>query len=344
MLWRARPCSSCVLRVTSREAGVRGRAVGELPGRVGQRDLRPAAAHQHAADRGGDPGAGRPRVARGARRAPRGHHACAAPTGRRWRSARSSWRPDADRAGAGARHGRRRAHDRRDAANRDDAAIASVEAGANLGLAVLAERIQTEKENFTKFAAIGIEQVDLGRADKTSLVMAVLDRPGVAAVLAAAVRRAWDQPPQAGVAAPPRQGVRVRLLRRPDGGGRRPRRRGGAQGGGRAHLTAPGPGVLSIGRPTRSDDGRPVRVAGSTRTKPSVALVLAVATALVVGIVGATIWRAGDEGERSEASPWRRRCDQDATAHQHRDRRDSRRSGATRRVPTTGRARCRCTR
>ncbi len=36
--------------------------------------------------------------------------------------------------------------------------------------------------------------------------------------------------------------------------------------------------------------------------EPSVALVLAVATALVVGIVGATIWRAGDEGERSEAS------------------------------------------
>jgi len=62
--------------------------------------------------------------------------------------------------------------------NREDAAIASVEAGVNLGLAVLAERIQTEKENFTKFAAIGIEQVDLGQADKTSLVMAVLDNPG----------------------------------------------------------------------------------------------------------------------------------------------------------------------
>ena len=62
--------------------------------------------------------------------------------------------------------------------NREDAAIASVEAGVNLGLAVLAERFQTEKENFTKFAAIGIEQVDLGPADKTSLVMAVLDNPG----------------------------------------------------------------------------------------------------------------------------------------------------------------------
>ena len=60
----------------------------------------------------------------------------------------------------------------------EDAAIASVEAGMNLGLAVLAERIQTEKENFTKFAAIGTEVADLGPADKTSLVMAVLDEPG----------------------------------------------------------------------------------------------------------------------------------------------------------------------
>jgi len=43
---------------------------------------------------------------------------------------------------------------------------------------VLAERIQTEKENFTKFAAISTGSPDLGAADKTSLVMAVLDRPG----------------------------------------------------------------------------------------------------------------------------------------------------------------------
>src|SRR5438105_4339209 len=37
----------------------------------------------------------------------------------------------------------------------DEAAIASVEAGTRLGLAVLAERIQTEKDNLTKFAVIG---------------------------------------------------------------------------------------------------------------------------------------------------------------------------------------------
>ncbi len=62
--------------------------------------------------------------------------------------------------------------------NREDAAIASVEAGTIAGLAVLAERIQTEKENFTKFAAIGVADADLGMPDKTSLVMAVLDKPG----------------------------------------------------------------------------------------------------------------------------------------------------------------------
>jgi prephenate dehydratase len=43
---------------------------------------------------------------------------------------------------------------------------------------VLAERIQTEKENFTKFAAIGTTDPVLDEPDKTSLVMAVLDEPG----------------------------------------------------------------------------------------------------------------------------------------------------------------------
>jgi prephenate dehydratase len=61
---------------------------------------------------------------------------------------------------------------------RGDAAIASVGAAARYGLAVLAERIQTEKENLTKFAAIGQRDPGLGEPDKTSLVMAVLDKPG----------------------------------------------------------------------------------------------------------------------------------------------------------------------
>ena len=62
--------------------------------------------------------------------------------------------------------------------SRDEGAIASVEAAALLGLAVLAERIQTDKENFTKFAVIGRDDPGLGEHDKTSLVMAVLDEPG----------------------------------------------------------------------------------------------------------------------------------------------------------------------
>jgi prephenate dehydratase len=60
----------------------------------------------------------------------------------------------------------------------DEAAIASVEAGAKLGLAVLAERIQTYPDNFTKFAVIATTDLDLGPADTTSFVMAVHDRPG----------------------------------------------------------------------------------------------------------------------------------------------------------------------
>ena len=59
-----------------------------------------------------------------------------------------------------------------------EAAVASVDAAAINGLAVLAERIQTDKENFTKFAVIGTTPADLGPHDKTSLVMAVLDEPG----------------------------------------------------------------------------------------------------------------------------------------------------------------------
>jgi prephenate dehydratase len=63
-------------------------------------------------------------------------------------------------------------------ADPEDAAIASVEAGRRLGLAVLAEHIQTYPENFTKFAVIGTHDAGLGTASKTSLVMAGDDRPG----------------------------------------------------------------------------------------------------------------------------------------------------------------------
>jgi prephenate dehydratase len=60
----------------------------------------------------------------------------------------------------------------------DEAAIASVEAGAKLGLAVLAEHIQTYPDNFTKFGVIGTRDAGLGTPNKTSLVMAGDDRPG----------------------------------------------------------------------------------------------------------------------------------------------------------------------
>jgi prephenate dehydratase len=65
-----------------------------------------------------------------------------------------------------------------EAARTDEAAIASVEAGAALGLTVLAEHIQTYPDNFTKFGAIGTRDAELGPANKTSLVMAGDDRPG----------------------------------------------------------------------------------------------------------------------------------------------------------------------
>ena len=65
-----------------------------------------------------------------------------------------------------------------DSGTHEEGAIASVEAAQNFGLAVLAERIQTEKENFTKFAVLGTGDPGLGPADKTSLVWAVLDEPG----------------------------------------------------------------------------------------------------------------------------------------------------------------------
>ena len=63
-------------------------------------------------------------------------------------------------------------------ARTDEAAVASVQAGANLGLAVLAEHIQTYPDNFTKFGVIGTRDAGLGPANKTSLVMAGDDRPG----------------------------------------------------------------------------------------------------------------------------------------------------------------------
>ena len=104
---------------------------------------------------------------------------------------------------------------------RDEAAIASVDAAKNFGLAVLAERIQTEKENFTKFAVLGTEDPGLGAHRQDLDGVGGAGRARVAARRAASVRGAGDQPAQAGVAAAPRQAVRVRDVRRRDGVGGR---------------------------------------------------------------------------------------------------------------------------
>ena len=77
--------------------------------------------------------------------------------------------------------------------------------------------------------------------------------PGIAAGVAAAVRRARDQPPQAGIAPPPRQALRVRLLRGPHGGGRLARGRERARRGGRAHVAAASARQLRVGRRARSE-------------------------------------------------------------------------------------------
>jgi prephenate dehydratase len=60
----------------------------------------------------------------------------------------------------------------------EEAAVASVEAGVRQGLTVLAERIQTYPDNFTKFVVVGDHDPGLGEPEKTSLVFAVKDRPG----------------------------------------------------------------------------------------------------------------------------------------------------------------------
>ena len=78
----------------------------------------------------------------------------------------------------------------------EDAAIASVEAGARFGLSVLAERIQTEKENFTKFAR---DRHRGPRSRTRRQDLAGHGRPGRAGIAAggpAAVRRPRDQPTQ----------------------------------------------------------------------------------------------------------------------------------------------------
>ncbi len=133
-----------------------------------------------------------------------------------------------------------------EAADPAEGAIASVDAAGLSGLIVLAERIQTEKENFTKFAVIGSADPGFGAADKTSMVMAVLDEPGSLLGALAPFRCPWDQPAQTGIAPAARGGLRVPDVRGLHGGGRRSRGRGRAEGGPGAHLDAEDPGLLPL--------------------------------------------------------------------------------------------------
>ena len=178
---------------------VRGRPARELAGGVGQRDLRPPVGDDLAPDRGGGGGPGGPRAARRARRAARGGPPRpVALAGAR--PVRGVPRLDADRADAGARHGGA-ARLVAELADPHEAAVASVDAAASNGLAVLAERIQTDKENFTKFAVIGTAPADLGPARQDLARDGRPRRAGLAAALARAVRHPRHQHAQARVPA-----------------------------------------------------------------------------------------------------------------------------------------------
>lgn len=78
--------------------------------------------------------------------------------------------PEFDTAGAARRI--------RDEGDPSQGAVASTRAAGLLGLQVLAEKIQTDADNFTKFAVVGNGDPQMGAADKTSIIFAVADKPG----------------------------------------------------------------------------------------------------------------------------------------------------------------------
>ena len=130
-----------------------------------------------------------------------------------------------------------------------DGAIASVDAATVSGL-IVPRSGSRPRENFTKFAIVGGSDPGLGPADKTSMVMAVLDEPGsLLGALQPFAARGINLHKLS--RAPARGRVRVPDVRRLHGAGRRPRGGGRAQGGPRAHLDAEDPGLLPLRGRTR---------------------------------------------------------------------------------------------
>ena len=69
------------------------------------------------------------------------------------------------------------------------AAIASLQAGIHYGLDVLAESIEDNKDNMTRFAVIGDQSAERTGADKTALMFQIVHRPGTLAETMAIFKR-----------------------------------------------------------------------------------------------------------------------------------------------------------
>jgi chorismate mutase/prephenate dehydratase len=71
----------------------------------------------------------------------------------------------------------------------DSAAIAGVQAAARFGLNVLAENIEDDPRNTTRFLMLGKQQVAPSGNDKTSLALSAANRPGAVHDLLAPLAR-----------------------------------------------------------------------------------------------------------------------------------------------------------
>jgi chorismate mutase/prephenate dehydratase len=69
------------------------------------------------------------------------------------------------------------------------AAIASGQAGSNSGLPVLAENIEDQADNVTRFAVIGKETGPRTGSDKTALMLEIAHQPGALADVMAVFKR-----------------------------------------------------------------------------------------------------------------------------------------------------------